>query len=175
MIWWHRNMLLYCAKHSCDIFWYCEPGPIWSAQTPDGWCLSCSKNLVFKHQLWAVRTVAMDGKIPNARHMKAALVNYHEQLRSMNYCVMLGMLRDLFMMRRTSTSGRLSCFVWAQPSSAAAMCRSKRSDTDFFRSLGFPLKKEPSHCLITLSIFSVLTRNVKRVRNKNDHDSKLFN
>lgn len=60
------------------------------------------------------------------------------------------------MMRRTSTSGRLSCLVWAQPSSAAAMRRSKRSDTDFFLSLGFPLKKEPSHCFITLSIFSVL-------------------
>lgn len=72
------------------------------------------------------------------------------------YGVMVGMLRERFMMRRTSTSGRLSCLVWAQPSSAAAMCRSKRSDTDFFLSLGFPLKKEPSHCLITLSIFSVL-------------------
>lgn len=70
--------------------------------------------------------------------------------------MIVGMLRDLFMMRRTSTSGRLSCLVWAHPSSAAAMCRSKRSDTDFLRSLGFPLKKEPSHCLITLSIFSVL-------------------
>lgn len=76
------------------------------------------------------------------------------------YGVMVGMLRDRFMMRRTSTSGRLSCLVWAQPSSAAAMCRSKRSDTDFFLSLGFPRKKEPSHCLITLSIFSVLKSNV---------------
>lgn len=74
----------------------------------------------------------------------------------LSYWVMVGMLRDLFMMRRTSTSGRLSCLVWAQPSSAAAMCRSKRSDTDFLRSFGFPLKKEPSHCFITLSIFSVL-------------------
>lgn len=74
----------------------------------------------------------------------------------LSYWVMVGMLRDLFMMRRTSTSGRLSCLVWAHPSSAAAMCRSKRSDTDFLRSLGFPLKKEPSHCFITLSIFSVL-------------------
>lgn len=73
-----------------------------------------------------------------------------------SYGVIVGMLRDLFMMRRTSTSGRLSCLVWEHPSSAAAMCRSKRSDTDFFRSLGFPLKKEPSHCFITLSIFSVL-------------------
>lgn len=72
------------------------------------------------------------------------------------YGVMVGMLRERFMMRRTSTSGRLSCLVWAQPSSAAAMCRSKRSDTDFFLSLGFPRKKEPSHCFITLSIFSVL-------------------
>lgn len=68
------------------------------------------------------------------------------------------MLRDLFMTRRSSTSGRLSCLVWAQPSSAAAMCRSKRSDTDFFRSLGLPLKKDPSHCFITLSTFSVLSR-----------------
>lgn len=82
---------------------------------------------------------------------------YHKRAGE-SYCVMVGMLRDLFMMRRTSTSGRLSCFVWAHPSSAAAMCRSKRSDTDFFRSLGFPLKKEPSHCFITLSIFSVLVR-----------------
>lgn len=79
-------------------------------------------------------------------------------LTDSDHGVMAGMLRDLFMMRRTSTSGRLSCLVWAQPSSAAAMCRSKRSDTDFFLSLGFPLKKEPSHCLITLSTFSVLTR-----------------
>lgn len=76
------------------------------------------------------------------------------------YGVMVGMLRERFMMRRTSTSGRLSCLVWAQPSSAAAMRRSKRSDTDFFLSLGFPLKKEPSHCLITLSIFSVLETKV---------------
>lgn len=76
------------------------------------------------------------------------------------YGVMVGMLRDRFMMRRTSTSGRLSCLVWAQPSSAAAMCRSKRSDTDFFLSLGFPRKKEPSHCFITLSIFSVLKSSV---------------
>lgn len=83
-----------------------------------------------------------------------------------SYCVMVGMLRDLFMMRRTSTSGRLSCLVWAHPSSAAAMCRSKRSDTDFFLSLGFPLKKEPSHCFITLSIFSVLVRDVGDVGNK---------
>lgn len=73
-----------------------------------------------------------------------------------NYCVIDEMLRDLFMMRRTSTSGRLSCLVWAHPSSATAMCRSKRSDTDFFRNFGFPLKNEPSHCFITLSIFSVL-------------------
>lgn len=76
---------------------------------------------------------------------------------------MVGMLRDLFMMRHTSTSGRLSCLVWAQPSSAVAMCRSKRRDTDFFLSLGFPLKKEPSHCFITLSIFSVLKRNMQRM------------
>lgn len=81
-----------------------------------------------------------------------------------SYCVIVGMLRDLFMMRRTSTSGRLSCLVWAHPSSAAAMCRSKRSDTDFFRSLGFPLKKEPSHCLITLSMFSVLNGKRLQVR-----------
>lgn len=79
-----------------------------------------------------------------------------KDLEMWSYWVMVGMLRDLFMMSRTSTSGRLSCLVCAQPSSATAMCRSKRRDTDFLRSLGFPLKKEPSHCLITLSIFSVL-------------------
>lgn len=79
-----------------------------------------------------------------------------------NYGVIVGMLRDLFMMRRTSTSGRLSCLVCAQPSSATAMCRSKRRDTDFLRSLGFPLKKEPSHCFITLSIFSVLQDGVEK-------------
>lgn len=91
-----------------------------------------------------------------------------------SYCVIVGMLRDLFMMRRTSTSGRLSCLVWAQPSSAAAMCRSKRSDTDFFRSLGFPLKKEPSHCLITLSIFSVLVgKRLEVVAVKADDDDMM--
>lgn len=69
---------------------------------------------------------------------------------------MVGMLRDRFITSRTSTSGKLSFLLWAQPSSAMAMCRSKRSDTDFFLSFGFPWKNDPSHCLITLSIFSVL-------------------
>lgn len=91
-----------------------------------------------------------------------------------SHCVMVEMLRDRFMIRRTSTSGRLSCLVWPQPSSAAAMCKSKRSDTDFFLSLGFPLKKEPSHCFITLSILSVLRADCDKKRSRSHLLHRMF-
>lgn len=113
------------------------------------WCLflSCSKGCVMSH---------VASSFFHGWDVVVATLLCNSTVRSQHHWANVGMLRDRFMTRRTSTLGRLSCFVWPHPSSATAMWRSKRKDTDFFLSLGFPWKKDPSHCRITLSIFSVL-------------------